>query len=329
MALKSTAAALIEGPITDAGQLLLALVINELAESDGWAYYTQGDLAKTARLGCRKTLRRYIAAMVKAGYLEGCRKPRQGLRIAEKALLKGGAPCPINEAPRPTNGAPCPRQDMGHHAPEVGHHAPQMGHHAPPENASAYLPKRSKDLKEEDVEITASPSSATDLVLVADNPTPESARLDQPAAQPPAIVEQAEGRPDELLPAKRKAAPPKAKRAGSVIALPDDWRADDKLLASLAKNNGIPIEFSQRLIDEFVDYWRESGGRKKSWNQAFRNWARSEWEKEQKRAKNQRYTDASGRSISERDATTRERNQRFLATLESGLLDNFDLDQPV
>jgi hypothetical protein len=203
----------------------------------------------------------------------------------------------------------------------------------PAPNASAYLPKRSKDKKEvEEKEIAASPppTPPAELVLVADNPSPENTpRLDQPAAQPPAIVEQAEGRPDELLPAKRKAAPLKAKRAGSVIALPDDWRADDKLLASLAKNNGIPIEFSQRLIDEFVDYWRESGGRKKSWNQAFRNWARSEWEKEQKRAKNQRYTDASGRSISERDATTRERNQRFLATLESGLLDNFDLDQPV
>ena len=324
MALKSTAAALIEGPITDAGQLLLALVINELAGPDGWTYTTTKQLAKLARLG-RTAGYNKLAELEKIGVIERQNSPTHAVRVVHQAAPEyREAALECHEATSRTNRRGCREVTL-----ECREATPECRQTDSPD-ASAYLPKRSKDLKEEDVEITASPSSAADLVLVADNPSPENTRrLDQPAAQPPAIVEQAEGRPDELLPAKRKAAPLKAKRAGSVIALPDDWRADDKLLASLAKNNGIPIEFSQRLIDEFVDYWRESGGRKKSWNQAFRNWARSEWEKEQKRAKNQRYTDASGRSISERDATTRERNQRFLATLESGLLDNFDLDQPV
>ena len=98
---KSKAWALLAGPITDAGQLTLAWVINELAGPDGWTLHTQKDLAKATRTGCRKTTKRRIEAMVKQGYLEERTKPIPGVRLTEKALSRDRAPCPLDRAPDP------------------------------------------------------------------------------------------------------------------------------------------------------------------------------------------------------------------------------------
>ena len=81
----SNARQLIGGPITDSGQLLLALVINELAGPDGWAVSYRKDLAKACRMP-ERTFRRKVEAMVAEGLIEKRKKPTPGLRLTAKTL---------------------------------------------------------------------------------------------------------------------------------------------------------------------------------------------------------------------------------------------------
>ena len=66
---KQRALALIAGPIEDAGQLCLALVINEFEGEDGWAYTTTKELARMARLG-RTAGYKKLAQMERLGLIE-------------------------------------------------------------------------------------------------------------------------------------------------------------------------------------------------------------------------------------------------------------------
>ena len=114
----SNARQLIGGPITDAGQLLLALVINELAGPDGWAVSYRKDLAKAVRVSVR-TLQDSLKDMRQEGLLEERKKPFPGLRLTAKALSTDRQDLPVDRQELPITD----RQNL------------------PMQNASAYLPK--------------------------------------------------------------------------------------------------------------------------------------------------------------------------------------------
>ncbi len=143
---------LITGPITDPGQLLLALVINQLAGEDGWAVNYRKDLAAMTRTKCRKASAKRIQSMVKMGYLEERQKPFPGLRLTEKAHNWEGVPDLSGGVSDLTEGALNPIKAMGQNTPSVGSETYQGGPETHPPNPSAYLPKKIKDSKEEEEE---------------------------------------------------------------------------------------------------------------------------------------------------------------------------------
>jgi hypothetical protein len=310
---------LFAGPITDKGQLLLALAINQQAGEDGWVYKTVLVLGKLARLGKTAAYEK-LAELEKMGLVERQMGPPHAVRLDRQAVL-GDRETVIGD--RQANSGGFRETVISDRQAVIGDR--QTNSPSPP----AYLPLEDKDLKEEEEEekITASPPPppSGDLVLVASNETPKSPRFDQPAAQPPAVVEQS-----DLLPVPAK---PKRKRAKSKRApLPDDWVPDQDTLDQ-CERLGIPRDFAETTIWEFRRFWESNGKTMADWGGTFVNNAKRCWKKEQENAQKakqrERCTDATGRSISEREATVRDAKLRFLADLESGVMDNFDLDTPV
>lgn len=146
---------------------------------------------------------------------------------------------------------------------------------------------------------------------------------DQPAAQPPAVVGQGELLP---VPAKAKRKKP---RKNPPVAMTEDWWPMPKTIDNLEKDFGIPRAFTEVCVWEFITHWMGDGRGRPGWDSTFISSVQYSWNKEQKREKSERYTDAAGQPISERDATTRERNKRVAAALANGLFDNFDLKTKV
>jgi hypothetical protein len=318
---KSMAQALLGGPIEDAGQLSLALVIHTLAGADGWVYKTAKELGKIGRLG-RSSGYIKLAELEKMGVVERQIRPPHAVRIVREVTPQCYEATPeCYEVASPTNRKGC------HEVTPQCYEATPECYLADSPSPSAYLPKKIKDLKEEEEDIAASPSSSssTERVLVTSSETPKPPCLDQPAAQPPAVAEQT-----DLLPAKPKVKRKRAKRKRT--AMTSDWTPDEDTYAQ-CERQGLAREFAEGTIWEFRRFWLSNGSTMADWGGTFVNNVKRNWKKEQENEQNaeqrKRFTDASGRPISELQATTRDRNKRVLAAMESGLLDGFDLNTKV
>ena len=161
-------------------------------------------------------------------------------------------------------------------------------------------------------------------MVVDSNQAPDTPRPNQPAAQPPAVVEQG-----AQLPAKTKAKR-KTPRKNPRHRIPEDWEPKAETMAGLVFKQGIPREFCDALIWEFRIYWTDRGDARPGWDATFVRHAKDQWKREQENEQraqaNQKYRDASGRPISEREYVSRELTKDVLADLDSGVLEGIDLD---
>jgi hypothetical protein len=336
-------------PITDSGQLLLVLVINHLDGEDGWVYKTAKELGKLACMGKTASYGK-LNELEKIGVIEWQRQPPQAFRLVRVAALGYREAAPeYREAVMPTESKeyreaapeyreaaleyreavmPTESKEYREAAPEYREAVPEYRQANSP-SPSAYLPLKDKDLKEEEEEEkkTASPSSSSssDLVLVASNETPKSPRLDQPAAQPPAVVEQG-----DLLPAKPKA---KKKRAPAKIPparITPDWQPDARTL-EICQSYGISEEHCWQQVPEFILHFEETGEARAGWKKSFVNWMKRsiKWEREdeQKSEQRERYTDASGRRLSEATVTMQDAHDNVLA--HADFFASLDPNKPV
>ncbi|MDY0006198.1 MAG: DnaT-like ssDNA-binding domain-containing protein [Spongiibacteraceae bacterium] len=60
-------------------------------------------------------------------------------------------------------------------------------------------------------------------------------------------------------------------------ALGADWRPDEETLKYLANFHGVPADFIEVLLPEFITYWRDNGATKASWNSTFLQHAVRKW----------------------------------------------------
>jgi hypothetical protein len=305
------ARAIIAGPIEDAGQLLLAMVINTLAGEDGWVYKTGLELGKLARMG-KTAVYEKLAELEKMGLVERQMGPPHAVRLDRQAVL-GDRETVIGD--RQANSGGDRETVFGDRQAVSG------DRQANSPSPSAYLPLKDKDLKEKEKEkekekkITASPSSSSssDLVLVASNQTPKSPRLDQPAAQPPAVA-----KPKRKTPTRN----PKTR-------IPADWQPDARTL-EICLGYGVSEEHCWQQLPEFVLHHEERGEARPGWRKSFVYWMKNQvkWKKEneQKSEQARKYTDAAGRPISERDYVARQLTKRVVADMENGTLDGIALE---
>jgi hypothetical protein len=293
--------AIIAGPIEDTGQLALALVIHTLAGQDGWVYKTGKQLAKLAHLS-KNTGYKKLDALEKLGLIERMTEPPYAIRLDQQVVM--GA----QQLGSLAQQLVLPTKSREYQ--QLGSLAQQLGSPSP----SAYLPKKIKDLKEEEEEkekIAASPSSPSSTDRVISEAVKKIRKLsisdlpDQPAAQPPAVVEQA-----DLLPAKPKAKRKRAPAENPKDRITENWQPKAETLANLVMKNQLPREFCDALVYEFVTYWRERGTARPGWDSTFITHAKNQWKREQENEQNaeqrKRFTDAAGRPISESQATMRD-----------------------
>ena len=157
------------------------------------------------------------------------------------------------------------------------------------------------------------------MVITGQQAEPISTLPDQPAAKPPAVVEQG-----AQLPAKPKAKR-KTPRKNPPHRIPEGWEPKAETMAGLVFKQGIPREFCDALIWEFRIYWTDRGDARPGWDATFVRHAKEQWKREQENEQraqaNQKYRDASGRPISEREYVARQNTKQVLADLESGILD--------
>jgi len=64
--------------------------------------------------------------------------------------------------------------------------------------------------------------------------------------------------------------------------VPSDFKPDDRIY-QLSSENGIPVEFVNNQINQFVFYWQEKQIRRKSWQLTFWNWVKIGWDMKKKR----------------------------------------------
>jgi len=64
---------------------------------------------------------------------------------------------------------------------------------------------------------------------------------------------------------------------GGAHALPGQWSPSADMLQLLAINHGIPQEFCQQQVEDFVLYWRERGEISHAWENKFRQHVISRW----------------------------------------------------
>lgn len=76
-------------------------------------------------------------------------------------------------------------------------------------------------------------------------------------------------------PRRRSATPP---TAVGPSALGADWRPDDETLKYLANFHGVPADYIEVLLPEFITYWRDNGAAKVSWNSTFLQHAVRKWQ---------------------------------------------------
>jgi hypothetical protein len=165
------------------------------------------------------------------------------------------------------------------------------------------------------------------LALVATTETPDAPRLDQPAAQPPAVVEQG-----DLLPAKPK---PKVKKKRAkpkpMTTIPDDFYPNEKTLTEVI-GLGFSREEALAELGAFKLHYEETGKTGNAWGTRYLNWYKFKikWkiEDEQKAEQRERFTDASGRPISEGQYVARQVTKQVLSDLERGVLTEADYHEP-
>jgi len=82
------------------------------------------------------------------------------------------------------------------------------------------------------------------------------------------------------------AAPPRPQKtmaSSGATLIPPNWLPDSTWI-SQCKQHNIPDEFIQRLVPEFIAYWRDRGQARFSWGNAFFKHVLKEWRNEQTRA---------------------------------------------
>ena len=286
-----------------------------LSKPDCWAP-SMAEVRSSLDLA-RGRAQRAVAELREAGYLTmeqlwhqgraaGCR-----YEVYERPLREGGGPqrrsrhahrdaagpqpdCHSPAGPRPDHHPPgCP--EPGDRAPVIelsaaanaasSGIAPQLDHHPP----GSPEPGCRRPVIE--------PLSNTDRVIDPSSCACAHEPLD--AAPPPTP---APDNPVDNRPAGRYYRGP----------LPADWFPDEQAIEGL-KVLGIPEQFSLATIPEFIVYWRQRGQVADNWDARFMANVRRAWTRqqtaEQRYEKRQRYTDESGRPISERQWVARKNRE--------------------
>lgn len=76
--------------------------------------------------------------------------------------------------------------------------------------------------------------------------------------------------------------PQKSTASSGATLIPPNWQPDNTWV-SQCKQHNIPDEFIQRLVPEFIAYWRDRGQARFSWGNAFFKHVLKEWRNEQTR----------------------------------------------
>lgn len=148
-------------------------------------------------------------------------------------------------------------------------------------------------------ERTDKETTITRLQETVSNETDQhSAEADQRPRASQSVIQGME--PDDVdEPENRRVTPPRKRpRSVAAHAIPSDFQPDARTMEILGAK-GIPDAFVRSEVAEFVAYWEETGGGKKSWQSTFRNRVVFQWT---------RYRERVGR---EPDSSTRPAQRKF------------------
>ena len=68
--------------------------------------------------------------------------------------------------------------------------------------------------------------------------------------------------------------------------VPSDFKPDARIY-ELATENGIPAEFVDKQVKQFIFHWQEKQIRRKSWHLSFWNWVKNGWKWKKEEAQKQ------------------------------------------
>ena len=160
-------------------------------------------------------------------------------------------------------------------------------------------------------------------MVVDGNQAPDTPRPNQPAAQPPAIVDQGAQLP---VPAKLK----RKSRAKPKAPIPPDYYPNEQTINAVMAL-GFTAEEALAEHPQFMLHWLESGKTGNTWGSAYVNWYKQKlkWriKDEQNAQQRERYTDASGKRLSEAHVTMQDAHDNVLANAD--FFASLDPDKPV
>ncbi len=98
--------------------------------------------------------------------------------------------------------------------------------------------------------------------------------------------------------------------------VPEDFKPPQRIY-ELAQKEGIPAEFVDSLINDFIFYWSERKVRRKNWNITFWNRVKQKWSWEKEKERSTRGTMPQSNVMWEGEKVEKAKSRPSLAELKS------------